>query len=128
MALLKYFRRVNLKEESTFPDPAGPSSKTVPSALIEEANKEVPVALAKRRDKKHLPYLIVSLEQKFGLLNMQLLCIILARFAKPTWEYCEGWKTAYFKEVCNQVKVGIKEVSVGQLPEVLIGQLLLGNQ
>jgi len=49
---------------SNLPDPSGPLSKIVPSTSIEEANKEFAVQNAESREKKHSPYMIVSLEQK----------------------------------------------------------------
>ena len=67
---MKYFKRTesSTKSEnstgSTLPDASGPLSKIVPSTSIEEANKEVTALITESRDKKHGPYLIVSLEQK----------------------------------------------------------------
>jgi len=120
MALLKYFKRVNSKEEGgTLPDPAGPLSKTVPSTSIEEANKEETVALAERKDKKRLPYLIVYLEQKARISKYaadQETTNAMRHFSKDFPNLREstvrGWKSVYLKEVSKQVKAGFKEVSI----------------
>ena len=120
MALLKYFKQVDSKEEGgTLPDPAGPLSKTVPSTSIEEANKEVTVALAERKDKRRLPYLIFSLEQKARIGKYaadQETTNAMRHFSKDFPNLREstvrGWKSVYLKEVSKQVKAGVKEISV----------------
>ena len=66
MASFNYFRQTEVISvgSSSLPDPSGPLSKIVPSTSIEEANKEVAAQNANSREKKHSPYMIVSLDQK----------------------------------------------------------------
>ena len=142
MALLKYFKRTESSTESTnskgstFPDPSSPLSKIVPSTSIEESNKEVTALIVESRDKKHGPYVIVSLEHKARVGKYAAdhgTTDAIRHFAKDFPNLHEstvrGWKTAYLKEVCVQVKAGVDEVSVERLPEVPKGRpLLLGKQ
>jgi len=107
----------------------------VPSTSIEEANKEVAAQNVESKEKKRFPYVIVSLQQKavvgkyaagHGTTNA------ICHFAKDLLNLKEstvrGWKAAYLKEVCIQVKAG-KEVLVKKLPEIPKGRpLLLGQE